>query len=532
MVRYCLCVILVVVAASAPSLAVDVWLTRGDQVSLLEHRPSISFHAGSGTHSARINVDPATTYQVIEGFGGAMTDSSAWLLSSKMSAAQRSALLQQLFSTQDGIGLSMLRVPMGASDFALSVYTYDDMPAGQTDPTLQHFSIAHDLSYIVPMLQQARAENPSLRLQASPWSPPAWMKSPQTLYGGSLNSNYYATYAQYFVKFVQAYEGQGLPIHAVTPQNEPLNSTTTIPACTMATYQQSAFVGDYLGPAMAAAGLGTKILVYDHNWDEWNYPVVVMNDPEANAYAAGASFHGYAGDVANQTLFHNYFPEKDVYFTEISGGDWQTDFASNIIWGFRNIIIGTVRNWSKTALFWNIALDQNHGPHLSGGCADCRGVVTINSGTGAVTKEVEYYILGHAAKFVPPGSRRMASDTIDGVMETVAFRCPDGSEVLIALNPATSSNYIDVVRRTEYFTYRLTGRSVATFIWKKYTPGDLNCDGRIDGADVAPFVLAVLDAAQYASQYPSCDILAGDLDGDGIPSSQDIPLFAQLLLGN
>jgi O-glycosyl hydrolase len=531
-VRQCLCAILVVVAVSAPSPAVDVWLTRGDQASLLDHRPSISFQPGGGTHTVRIHVDPATTYQVMEGFGGAMTDSSAWLMQYRLSEAQRAALLDQIFSSQNGIGLSMLRVPMGASDFALSAYTYDDMPAGQVDPTLQQFSIAHDLAYIVPMLQQSQAINPAIRFQAVPWSPPAWMKNPPALYGGSLVSAYYAAYAQYFVKFVQAYEAQGLPIHAIAPQNEPLNTTTAFPACTMSTYQQAAFVGDHLGPALASAGIATKILIYDHNWDEWTYPVVVMNDPEVHAYAAGASFHGYAGDVVNQSLFHDHFPDKDVYFTEISGGDWATDFGDNLIWGTRNIIIGTVRNWSKSALFWNLALDENDGPHLAGGCGNCRGIVTINSSTGDVTREVEYYILGHAAKFVPPGARRMSSETVADVLETVAFRCPDGSEVLIALNPGTSSTYIDVVRGSEYFTYRLTGRSVATFIWKKYTPGDLNCDGHIDGADIAPFVLALLSPAQFAGQYPACDILAGDLDSDGAVTTQDIPLLAQLMLSN
>jgi len=530
-VRVCLCIILVVVAGSAPAFAVDVWLTRGDQASLLEHRPSIAFQPGSGTHTVKIHVDPTTTYQVMEGFGAAMTDSSAWLINTKLSTAQRTALLNQLFSSQDGIGLSMLRVPMGASDFALSAYTYDDMPAGQTDPTLQCFSIAHDLAYIVPMLQQCRAINPSLRLQASPWSPPAWMKSSQSLYGGSLNSACYSAYAQYFVKFVQAYTAQGLPVHAVTPQNEPLNSTTAFPACTMSTYQQSTFVGDHLGPAFASAGIDAKILVYDHNWDEWNYPVVVLNDPEAGAYSAGASFHGYAGDVANQSLFHDYFPDKDVYFTEISGGDWQAGFADGLIWGARNIIIGAVRNWSKSALFWNLALDENHGPHLPGGCSDCRGVVTINSSTGAVTEQVEYYLLGHVAKFVPPGARRMASDTVADVIETVAYRCPDGAEVLIALNPASSSTYFDVIHDDEYFTYRLTGRSLVTFVWQKYTPGDLNCDGLVDGKDVAAFVLAALSPAQYAAQYTACDILAGDLDLSGAVAPPDIPLFVELLLG-
>ena len=485
MVRACV-LALVLLSAAIPSLGTDVqvWLTRGDQVSLLEQRPSLTFVAGEGIHTTRIHITPGTTYQTMEGFGAAMTDSSAWLIQNELDATQRATLMTQLFSPESGAGISYLQTPIGASDFSLTAYTYDDRALGQTDPNLTYFSIAHDQTYIIPTLQQAIALNPSLRLFAAPWSPPAWMKTSHVLYGGSLATQWHAVYAQYFVRFVQAYAAAGLPVHAIAVQNEPLNDTLAIPSAGMTTSQQATFIGDYLGPAFASAGLSTKILCYDHNWDEPNYALAVLGDAEADQYAAGSAFHAYAGDVSAQTTVHNAFPAKDIYFTEISGGDWATSFPDNLVWYLHNIIIGNARNWGKTALFWNIALDENHGPHLTNACADCRGVVTINSTTGAVTYEVEYYAIAHAARFVQPGAVRIASESIDGTLETVAFRNPDGTEVLIALNPGSSSLWFDAVRSGQYFAYRLSPKSVATFVWQhEPVKGDYNGDDDVDAGD-------------------------------------------------
>ena len=357
---------------TAAATDVEVWLTRGDGGSLLESRPTLTFAAGTGTHSTKVQVDPASTYQLIDGFGASVTDSSAWLIWNELDAAARTALLDELFSPTAGIGMSFVRVPIGASDFALTPYTYDDMPAGQTDPTLANFSIAHDLPYIIPTLTAALAHNDQLKLLASPWSPPAWMKTTGTLFGGVLQTQYYDEYAQYFVRFVQEYEAAGVPIHSVTPQNEPLNTTTSMPAATMQTYQQSAFVGDHLGPAFAAAGISAKILAFDHNWADWSYPVVVLNDPEAGAYVAGAAFHGYDGDASQQSQFHALHPNAEIHFTEITGGDWSPNFSDSLVWGASSIVIGATRNWSRSVIYWNIALDQNHGPRI-GTCDQCRG---------------------------------------------------------------------------------------------------------------------------------------------------------------
>ncbi len=521
--------------AVAVASDVDVWLTRGDEVSLLEQRPTLTFTTGSGTHATKINVDDTTTYQMIDGFGAAVTDSSAWLIWNELNATQRATLLDELFSSVDGIGISFVRIPMGASDFALSAYTYDDMPPGQTDPNLENFSIAHDLAYIIPTLLEARNRNPELKVMGSPWSPPAWMKTTESLWGGALETQYYDEYTEYFVRFVQDYEAAGIPIHSVTPQNEPLNDTTAMPASTMQTYQQSAFVGDHLGPAFVATGIDAKIIIFDHNWADWSYPVTVMNDPEAGQYAVGAAFHGYDGDVSQQSQFHNIHPTAEVHFTEITGGEWATNFADNLVWGVGNIIIGTTRNWSRSAIYWNVALDQNHGPRI-GGCPDCRGVVTINTGNGAVTHEVEYYIIGHASKFVQPSAVRIASDSHEGTLETTAFRNPDGSIALIALNPSGSSRWFDVLMDGEYFAYRLTGRSVATFAWGGTLPaGDFDSNGVVDFDDIDDGTQgnanSLFDYLGQAPPRPEDDV---DATGDsaGVIDVADLYVLVEQLIGS
>ena len=490
--------------------AVEVWLTRGNQTKLLSPESDLSFTAGAGNNPVKVNVDTATTYQTMSGFGAAMTDSSAWLIQNELNSSQRTALMDQLFSPTNGIGISYLRVPMGASDLSLSAYTYNDQPGNQTDPDQSEFSIAHDTNYIIPTLQQAQALNPGLQMMASPWSAPAWMKDNHVLSGGSLQSQYYGSYADYFVKFFQGYASHGLTFDTVTVQNEPMNGSNN-PSMTMSTYEQSTFIGDHLGPALDAAGIDTRIVAFDHNWDNWNYPLVVMNDPEAGQYTTGAAFHGYSGNVGQQSTLHEYLPDKDIYFTEITGGDWASNFSDNLMWYMQNIVIGSTRNWAKTALFWNIALDQDNGPYLSGGCSGCRGVVTINTNNGHVDYNEEFYSIAHASKFVMPGAVRIDTDSLDGVIETVGFLNPDGSRVLIAVNPASYSRSFNVVEDGESFAYSLSAKSVATFVWPGTVPlpGDLNGDGYVGLDDLQP----ILD--HWNQNVTTGDPLEGDVTGPG-----------------
>jgi glucosylceramidase len=445
--------------------AVDVWITSGDRTSLLSQKVDALFDPGAGEGGVRIDVRPDHTYQTIDGFGAAMTDSSAWVLTHLLNTRQRRTLMRTLFSPDQGIGISYLRVPMGASDFSASGrYSYNDLPAGQTDPDQTHFSIDHDRAYILPELREARVFNPALRLMATPWSAPGWMKTSGSMIGGSLAPQWSASYALYFQKFIQAYAAEGLPIDTLSLQNEPLYVPGDYPGMGMSASQQADLIRNHFGPLFASAGIDTKILAYDHNWDVPGYPLEVLGDPQANQYVAGSAFHGYGGNVAAQSDVADAYPDKGIYFTEFSGGDWAPDFADNLVAFAENQFIGGTRNYAKNVLLWNLALDENHGPH-DGGCTNCRGVVTVNSATGAVTFNEEFYSIAHASKFVQPGAVRISSSTQAGVLDAVAFRNPDDSEVLLSVNPTNQMQTLRVVWEGEHFAYNVPAKSLATFVW-------------------------------------------------------------------
>lgn len=458
--------LVIMAAGGSRALAVDVWLTKGDKSQLLAQQTDLLLQPGSGSGGYRIGVDAGSTYQTIEGFGAALTDSSAWLMQNRMSGADRTALMKLLFSPDTGAGFSYVRVPMGASDYVASgYYTYNDLPAGQTDGTQSHFSIAHDQAYIVPQLLEAKSFNRDLKIMGTPWSPPAWMKTNGSLYGGHLDPQWYGSYAVYLKKFVDAYTAAGLPVEAISIQNEPEHSSLSYPTMLMSSAQQTDFIKNNLGPLLAAAGIDTKVMVYDHNWDDPGYPIDVLDDPQAKAYVAGSAFHGYAGDVSAQSTVHDAHPDKAIYTTEITGTFTYDNFSDNLVWGLHNIIIGGTRNWSQAAMYWNLALDENGGPKLGGG-SDCRGVMTVDSGSGQVTPNEEFYTIAHASKFVQPGAVRIDSDFFSGTLETVAFENPDGSKVLMALNPGNPTRSFRVVEGGEHFAYSLPGKSVATFVWQ------------------------------------------------------------------
>ncbi len=435
---------------------------------LLQQQTDVVF--GTGTSSGLvITVNDATKYQQMDGFGASLTDSAAWVVSNKLTNAQQSALWQSLFSPTAGIGISFLRQPMGATDFSVNGnYSYDDVPAGQSDPNLANFSIVHDTTYIIPLLKQALTVNPAIKVVAVPWSPPAWMKASATMNGGNMNTAYFPNLAQYFVKFVQAYQQQGVPIYAVLPQNEPLNSNTGYPTEYLAAADEAAFIGGNLGPAMSAAGLSNvKILGYDHNWDQPSYPQTLLANSSAANYLAGSAFHCYAGDVSAQSTVESAYPAKGIWFTECSG-TVGSSFAGDLAWNAENLLIGATRNWGRSVSLWNLALDQNSGPK-NGGCSNCRGVVTIDSSTSptSITNNVEYYVLGHLAKFVVPGAYRIDSNTFGhGTIEDVAFQNPDGSIVLLVLNSGSGNSNFAVNWKNQIFNYTLPAGAVATFQWK------------------------------------------------------------------
>ena len=439
---------------------VSYWLTNGDQTGML-HKQSVVLSFGNTANSyPNIDVDSAQTFQQIDGFGYALTGGSASVING-LSADIRQALLRELFGTDSSsLGISYLRLSIGSSDLNASVFSYDDLPAGQTDTGLQHFSISPDMTDLIPLLKQILAINPSIKIMATAWSAPAWMKTNSSSVGGSLQTQYFSTYANYYVKYIQAMKSEGITIDAVTPQNEPLNPDNN-PSMYMTAADQMLFVKNNLGPALQAAGLPVKIVLYDHNCDVPQYPISILIDNTARAFTDGSAFHLYAGDISAMSTVHNAYPDKNLYFTEQYTAS-NSVFADELKWHLKNVIIGSMRNWSRIALEWNLANDPNFGPHTPGGCTTCKGALTIGGNT--ITRNVAYYIIGHASKFVTPGSHRIASN-INGNLQNAAFKTPSGKIVLIVENDGTTGSTFNIRFNGRWVTSTLGGGSVATYTW-------------------------------------------------------------------
>ncbi len=445
----------------------QVWLTTGDQLRLLQQQTGLSVRDTLTGSFPLIQIDTTIHYQQIRGFGAALTGSSAYNLHHVLSTAGRETALKKLFDPSNGIGISYVRLSMGASDFSLSDYTYDDLPSGQTDEDLSEFTLDQDLEDVVPMLKEILEINPEISLMGSPWSPPAWMKTNNSLRGGKLRTEYYSVYANYFVKYIKAMANEGIAIKAVTLQNEPLYSTAAYPCMEMQAAEQADFVKNHLGPAFLANGIETEIVVYDHNWDEPNYPISILDDQEARTYITGSAFHAYAGNVSAMNTVHTAHPDKDLFFTEISGGGWATDFGDNLLWNMKNIFIGTTKNWSSVALLWNLVLNQSSGP-TNNGCSDCRGVITVQTGSGLTVFNEEYYSLGHLSKFVKKGAVRVSVRPDQSLMnlDVVAFVNPDGSKAMVLANYGSQFQTFTSKQTEKYFTYTIAPESVATIVWK------------------------------------------------------------------
>src|SRR3569833_990498 len=444
--------------------AVNVWETTTDQSKLLQQQANVNFAGDAGTNPITITVDEHTTYQTIDGFGYALTGGSAQLINGMGTNAN--TLLTDIFSTASGhIGSSFVRVTIGASDLSSSDFTYDDMPSGQTDVSLAHFSISKEMTDLVPVLKKIIAINPSIKILATPWTAPVWMKQSTTgnggFTGGNLNPAYYDAYARYFVKYIQVMAGQGITIYAVTPQNEPLNPNNN-PAMTMQPAEETNFIKNNLGPTFASNGITAKIICYDHNLDRADYPETVLSDATANSYTDGSAFHLYAGSISTMTRVHNAYPNKNIYFTEqFIGGPG--NFGGDFDWHMNNIIIGSPQNWGRVALEWNLASDPNFNPHTAGGCSTCMGAVTVSG--SSYTKNTAYYTVAHASEFVRAGAVRISSNTFASTIQDVAFINPDGTKVVVALNTSASSQSFKIKWGGESFTYTLPAGAAATFKW-------------------------------------------------------------------
>lgn len=474
---WCVCLMVAACAAGGdspreapPPVVADgpqatLWLTTADRTRLLARGDAGRF-GNAAPLALNIDVDASQRFQTMAGFGASITDASAWLMQNRLSPAQRDSLLQELFGRgENGLGFDLTRLTLGASDFSLHHYSYDDMPAGQTDVTLARFSIDPMRAEVLPVLKRAQAVNPGLLVMASPWSAPGWMKTTDSLIKGSLKPEYYDAFARYLVKYVDAMAAEGVDVFALTLQNEPHFEPGDYPGMRLESAARATVIGKHLGPLLEARQLKTQIIEWDHNWDDPSAPLAVLNDPLARRYIAGVGWHCYAGEVKAQGQVQAAHPDKDVWFTECSGGEWKPQWADTLPWVARNIVIGATRYGARGVQMWNLALDEKFGPH-KGGCPDCRGVVTIHSVTGEITRNLEYYALGHASKFVRRAAQRIASTSgVDGV-DTVAFRnADDGSIALVLCNSTAAERRLSVRQGGRVIAITLPRESLATLVW-------------------------------------------------------------------
>lgn len=459
-------------ALGAQTGKVALWLTTADRGQLLAQQPgamplqprSAQTGTQTGTPADTIAIDDERKDQPIDGFGFAMTGGSADLLEA-MEPATRHKLLQQLFGRGPGQdGISYLRVSIGASDMSAHVFTYDDMPSGETDPTLQHFTLAEDEKSLIPVMKEVLAISPHLQILASPWSAPSWMKTNNDPKAGTLKPEFYPVYAQYFVRYLQGMATHGVPIAAITMQNEPLNPKNT-PSMVLEAPQEGAFLRDALGPALRSAGLTQHVVLFDHNCNHPDYPISILNDSKARVFAAGSGFHLYEGEISALSTVHDAFPDKNLYFTEqMVIEEKRNGVLRPVADPVSRVVIGAMRNWSRNVLLWNLAADPSFGPHTgNGGCDMCQGALTIDG--NQVTRNIAFYTIAHASRFVPPGSVRVGSTEPDPELANVAWRTPGGGHVLLVTNTGAAPRSFTVDVGRQQFSAKLDAGSVGTFVW-------------------------------------------------------------------
>lgn len=445
--------------AQGPRTA-EVWLTHADQSKLFEKQAETFTFSPQSSTLPTIFVDEKQKFQSMDGFGFTLTGGSATLLW-QMDADKRKALLKELFAF-DGknIGISYLRVSIGASDLSDHVFTYNDLPTGQTDEKIQKFDLTEEKKALIPVLREILAINPAIKILGSPWTPPVWMKTNGNSKGGSLLPKYYDAYALYFVKYIQSMKKEGVNIDAITIQNEPLHPGNN-PSLLMQPEEQGAFIKQSLGKALKSAKITTKIWLYDHNADRPDYPIAILNDPEVRQYVDGSAFHLYGGSVESIRQVHEAHPDKNLYFTEQWIGA-PGNFAGDLAWHTKTLIIGAPRNWCKTVLEWNLAADPQQNPHTEGGCTECLGALTIDK--NEIKRNPAYYIVAHASKFVRPNAQRIASNTTMG-LQNIAFKTAEGRIVLIVLNESNKPSTFMISHQNKKIQQTLPAGTVATYVW-------------------------------------------------------------------
>jgi len=430
------------------------WVSSSDLGRRLSTQSPLRFTAGPSGERIVIGVDETRTFQTIVGLGSSLEHSTCYNIS-RLPRRRRAEVVESIVDPEKGIGMSLMRICIGTPDFTASAwYSYDDVPAGQSDPGLKHFSIEKDREYVLPVLKLALAKDPDLRFFASPWSPPGWMKTNGSLCGGRVDPQHFPALARYMARFVEAYEAEGISIHAVTPQNEPGYFPNSYPTCGWTPAQQRDFIRDHLGPEFGKRAIRTKIWCYDHNFNNLRFPAAILSDPEAARYVDGTAFHHYEGKPAAMTTLHEKFPDKHVYFSEGS------------VFGMKGAaqIIAFLRHWARSYNAWVTIIDHeaqpNPGPH---GCSPT--CIVLNRDTLALDYRFDYYMYGQFMKFIRPGAVRIHSDLPSESLPNVAVRNSDGTVVLVVANLKKRLARFAVAWGDGAVNAEMDGESVATFRW-------------------------------------------------------------------
>lgn len=411
-------------------------------------------------NAATITVNTSNRFQQMEGFGYALTGGSASLMN-QLPENKKDAILQEIFGENEAsLGVRYIRISIGASDLDAHVFSYNDLATGETDSLLTHFSLSEDTLHLIPILKKALAIQPKLKIMATPWSPPIWMKTNKASKGGRLLKQYYASYALYFVKYIQAMKKQGIKIDAITMQNEPEHGGNN-PSLLMDAKEQKDFLVNYLGPQLKAANITTEILLYDHNADHPNYPISILNDAKAKTYAAGTAFHLYLGNESALSEVHDAHPDKKILFTEQWTGA-KGDFGGDFLWHMEHIVIGTINNWATAVIEWNLAANEKYEPHTLGGCTECKGAFTIQG--DRISRNVSYYIIGQASKYIPVGAQRVESISNFATIKTVGFILPNGKKASLVLNTGKAVR-INLLEGNNNIKFEMPAQSVSTIVW-------------------------------------------------------------------
>lgn len=444
----------------------NVLVTTGDGAKLLSVEPRVPIANGPGAAAVVVDIDRSARYQSMAGVGAAMTDSSAWVLSTRLNDVTRTQVINDLFGRR-GANLSVVRVPLSSTDFSLDDFTYDDIELPGEDPDLTAFSLAREEQQRFPLLRAALAVNPDLTLIGSAWTAPGWMKSGASadrlgVVGGTLADGMTEVYSRYLRRVVDGYADAGVPLALLTVQNEPAHETDNYAGMVLSP-QQEADLAIELADGLQADGSSTELLVHDHNWNGAPRALDVLARVAGTPRIAGSAFHCYSGNPSAQSTVHNAYPDLDIHFTECTGTESSGTFESNLLWNARVLLVDSVRNWSRSVVLWNLALDERSGPRV-GGCRNCRGVLTIHP-DGHVTRNEEFYALAQFGRGVDVGATRIGSSSATGGVHNVVFENPDGSTVAFLVSTASQPVDVAVTDGDRSVAVTLPARSVVTLRW-------------------------------------------------------------------